>query len=83
MILLLSLLPSVASASFREIPCYSVAMLMLGFLSFLPSVANASVSAYSSFRSLFSASAFSVFFRVRPWQMLLPLLLLISVSFRG
>jgi len=36
-------------------------------------------SAWSSFRGLFSASAFSVFFRVNPWQMLL--LVLPSVAY--
>jgi|GEM_PF-7058230 len=77
MLLLGSVLPSVAmlllsflsvaySASFREIPCLSVAN------------ASAFASACSYFRV--SASVFSVKFRVRPWQILLLLSLLPSVA---
>jgi hypothetical protein len=43
-------------------------------------VANASDYSWSYFRGQFSASVFSVKFRVRPWLMLLLILGLISVA---
>jgi hypothetical protein len=43
-------------------------------------VANASAYSWSYFRGQFSASVFSVKFRVRPWLMLLLILGLISVA---
>jgi hypothetical protein len=67
-----------SSAYFREIPCSSVAMLMLCFLSFLPSVALLlslllliSVKFHEIPWLILPLLLISVKFRVNPWLMLL------------